>query len=451
MHPLEIERPWLADYQRAFLYNPERFTVTEAATKVGKTLSHSWWLFEAAHSPAVEGDEYLWLAPTYAQAEMVFNDVARKVGPTGAYKINRSALTIQTPHGGILRYKTAEIPDNLYGPSNVAAIVGDEFTRWRPLVWPVVRSLSTARRCPVKLIGNYIGEHNWGHRLAMDNADDPEWAYFRIDAHQAVKAGIMDGEEVESARRSLPAPMFAALYLCQGTNDPAALCHWDAINDLWTNDHVDYGAKAITADVARYGSDLTVLMVWDGLRVVHLESHESTSITQTAERIGELCGTFAVGRSAVVVDDDGIGGGVVDILKGCKPFRGGSAPIERKTHKENYANLKAQCSYVLAEKVNARAIYIQPEAHRDRIAEELAWIKRADMDKDGKLRILGKDKVKEGIGRSPDFADALMMRMVLELKPEGVGTDYLRAKGKRYARDERAGALSSHFNKYGKR
>jgi hypothetical protein len=52
------------------------------------------------------------------------------------------------------------------------------------------------------------------------------------------------------------------------------------------------------------------------------------------------------------------------------------------------------------------------------------------VDSDGKLVVLGKDKVKEGLGRSPDLADALMMRMVLELRADPVGSDYLRAKGK---------------------
>jgi hypothetical protein len=71
---------------------------------------------------------------------------------------------------------------------------------------------------------------------------------------------------------------------------------------------------------------------------------------------------------------------------------------------------------MLAEVINNRGMHVVPEADRDRIAEELAWIKRDKVDSDGKLRILGKDKVKEGIGRSPDYADTLMMRMVLELK-----------------------------------
>jgi hypothetical protein len=415
---LILERPWLSDYQRAFLYNPHRFTVTEAATKIGKTLSHSWWLFELAHAPSMQGDEYLWLAPTHAQAEMVFNDVARKVAETGAYRINRSALTIETPEGGILRYKTAEIPDNLYGPSNIEAIVGDEFTRWRPLVWPVVRSLATARRCPVKLIGNYIGEHNWGHRLAVENQADPDWAYFRIDAFAAVAAGIMSGEEVESARRSLPAEMFAALYLCKGTSDPAALMSWQAINNLFTNDHVPKGTKAITADVARYGSDLTVILVWEGLRVVHATVMDKSSIPQTAAAITSLCVTEGVQRSNVVIDDDGIGGGVVDLIPGCLPFKGGSKPIDVAGQQQYYANLKAQCTYLLAEHVNEGEVLWMPEEHRDKVVEELSWMKRDKMDTDQKLRILPKEKVKEGIGRSPDFGDALMMRMALELTPD---------------------------------
>ena len=52
------------------------------------------------------------------------------------------------------------------------------------------------------------------------------------------------------------------------------------------------------------------------------------------------------------------------------------------------------------------------------MSEELALIraKYADAD-DKKLQIDGKEEMKESLGRSPDFADALMMRMLLELNP----------------------------------
>jgi hypothetical protein len=51
------------------------------------------------------------------------------------------------------------------------------------------------------------------------------------------------------------------------------------------------------------------------------------------------------------------------------------------------------------------------------IIEELEQIKGEAMDSDQKLRIITKDKIKEIIGRSPDYADTLMMRMWFELKP----------------------------------
>ena len=443
---VEIDRPPLVDYQRAFLTNPHRFTVTEAATKVGKTFSHSWWLFEQSHSPVDDGDEYLWLAPTYAQAAMVFEEVARRVGPTGVYRVNYSQLTITNPHGGILRYRTAEKPDNLYGPSNIRAIVGDEFTRWRPLVWPVVRSLATAKRCPVKLIGNYIGEDNWGHRLAKDNEHDPEWAYFRVNAWDAVKAGIMQEAEVESARRSLPPSVFSALYLCEGTADPSMLMDWQAINDLFTNDHVTPGQRYLTCDVARYGSDKTVVMLWEGLRVAQVYVYSGQATNATAAAIESTARLESVPRSRIIIDDDGIGGGVVDLLPGCYAFKGGAKPLPRKGHEQNYANLKAQCCYELAQRVNAREIHIDAADHRDTIAQELSWVRRDKMDHDGKLRILPKDKVKEGLGRSPDFGDNLMMRMVGELtNSEPIAVGMLERQGMMRRQAKMREEIKKHF------
>ena len=49
--------------------------------------------------------------------------------------------------------------------------------------------------------------------------------------------------------------------------------------------------------------------------------------------------------------------------------------------------------------------------------QELEQIKAKDMDKDGKLQLIPKDKIKEVIGRSPDDSDCLMMRMWFSLTP----------------------------------
>lgn len=50
------------------------------------------------------------------------------------------------------------------------------------------------------------------------------------------------------------------------------------------------------------------------------------------------------------------------------------------------------------------------------IQDELALIREVDIDKDGKRRILSKKELKEELGRSPDRADNLMMRMLPIIK-----------------------------------
>ena len=86
---------------------------------------------------------------------------------------------------------------------------------------------------------------------------------------------------------------------------------------------------------------------------------------------------------------------------------------------ENYNNLKSQCYFNLSEKINNNEINIKDEQYKTQIIEELEQVKRKNMDADGKLQIVPKDEVKKILGRSPDFSDTLMMRMVLDLdKPK---------------------------------
>ncbi len=206
-------------------------------------------------------------------------------------------------------------------------------------------------------------------------------------------------------------------------DDPASLMGYDAISDLFTNT-VDPGEKYIIADVARYGSDRTVISYWEGLAWLDVVIFDTNSIPQAAEAVLSMSKKYQVPRSHIAVDDDGVGGGVADMLPGCVRFQGGAKPIEVKGKEQNYWNLKAQCSYAWADRVNERRAAVlcgdktlsDGRRVRDYLEEDLAWMKRDKIDQDGKLRILPKEKVKEGLGRSPDFGDVPMMRMVFELR-----------------------------------
>ena len=188
------------------------------------------------------------------------------------------------------------------------------------------------------------------------------------------------------------------------------------IGEKEDDDHDMY----LTCDVARKGNDKAVIIVWVGFRASIILSLDKSLTTEIEAYIEKLSKMYEIPRSHIVVDEDGVGGGVVDHLPGCVGFVNNSTPFISKTNylKQNYANLKSQCYYELAEMVNANKIFISTDdiAEKECIIEELEQIRQKDPDKDGKLAIIGKDKIKENIGRSPDFADCLMMRMYFEVR-----------------------------------
>lgn len=196
-------------------------------------------------------------------------------------------------------------------------------------------------------------------------------------------------------------------------NDQSKLIDFDKIQNVFTNEFVEGGQMYISADIARFGSDKMVICVWSGFRVVDIVSLNKSSIVEIAQLIRELANKYKVTMSNVIIDEDGVGGGVVDMLKGCKGFINNSKPLLVENQIVQYQNLKTQCYFKLAELIQTDQVYIkcQEQTIIDDITKELEMVKRDKIDSDGKLRIISKEMVKQSIGRSPDYSDALMMRM----------------------------------------
>lgn len=202
-------------------------------------------------------------------------------------------------------------------------------------------------------------------------------------------------------------------------NDPAKLIDYEKIQNIFTNDFVPSGEAFISADIARFGSDKMVINVWKGFRVVEIFTLAKSSITETAQAIKDLASKHSVPLNNIIADEDGVGGGVVDILR-CKGFVNNSKPMLVENQIVQYQNLKTQCYFKLAEMIQNGEIYVDCKDGSviDELSKELEQVKRDKIDNDGKLRILPKEKVKELIGRSPDYSDALMMRMYFCFKPD---------------------------------
>jgi len=189
------------------------------------------------------------------------------------------------------------------------------------------------------------------------------------------------------------------------------LFKYDNIINLFTNTYINEGEKYISVDVARFGKDSSVICVWSGWVVVKIIKYNKIGIDKLQTHVLDTAQKHKVQRSNIVLDEDGVGGGLKDILRGSKGFINNSKALG----KENYQNLKTQCYYKFADKVNKGEIFIKETQYKQDIIQELEIIQMKDVDKDNKLNIVGKDKMKEHLGRSPDIADALMMRCYFEL------------------------------------
>ena len=109
--------------------------------------------------------------------------------------------------------------------------------------------------------------------------------------------------------------------------------------------------------------------------------------------------------SAVVVDGDGLGAGVVDRLRELKKtvieFRGG----KRARHVDKFYNRRSEGALALADLIKRGWLKILNE---EVLKNELLGIKYT-FDSKGRKRLEPKEKMKERLGKSPNFFDSLMM------------------------------------------
>ena len=171
------------------------------------------------------------------------------------------------------------------------------------------------------------------------------------------------------------------------------------------------GPTVIGCDVARYGDDYTSIVVRRGVAALHHETHNGWDTAQIAGRLKQLCEEHAAhGESpelvTVIVDDDGVGGGVVD-QRGAFRFTGCGAAT-RAMRPDDYPTRRSELWFAAAERA-ARG-----EMDLSRLPDETlkllrrqAMAPRWRLDSDGRRVVEPKHETKRRLGRSPDDMDAL--------------------------------------------
>lgn len=212
--------------------------------------------------------------------------------------------------------------------------------------------------------------------------------------------------------------------------EAGSLFDYDAISDLWSNCVPIDNNKWMTVDAARMGGDKIVMKFWKGWDCYKIITYKKQGIDQTALRLKEWARKESIPYSHIVVDEDGVGGGIIDLCRGVHGFQNGSRPLPNKEARfeylepQNFANLKTQCAWIMAQKTNNHEVSISfdaPQDMQDEINQELQVFKLDHPDDDAsKMILIGKDEMKQQLGRSPDYGDAFIMRAYFTLKREFV-------------------------------
>lgn len=312
MRPEEYvyQRPKLYTKQQAALFCFERYSWIEGSTKSGKTAGSMAWLLEQAVLLGKDGREFWWVAPVGSVAIIAFKRFKRGIDKFFIRKIisSKGDEHIVLINGAILRFKSAENPDSLYGEDVWAAVL-DEASRMRFEAFIAIRSTLTATRGPIRIIGNVKGRKNWfylGCRKA--EAGEPGHTYQKITALDAVAAGVFPQEELDDARRALPDAVFRELYLCEPSDDggnPFGLGYIRRqIRAISNMPPVAFGV-----DLAK-SVDWTVIIGLDRNGEVCSFDRFQLPWKETMDRVRLICG-----RTSTVLDSTGVGDPIVEGLQ----------------------------------------------------------------------------------------------------------------------------------------
>jgi hypothetical protein len=369
---------------------------------------------------------------------VTFNDILKMWQITERFRINHQTNTISVDNGSeiILKdlfYYPSDPNFDSLGSLEISGCFIDEANQISYKAYEIINTRIRYKLTHFGIKGKCLmtcnPSKNWIYSTFYKPYIDGKLPEYRKFIQALASDNIkLEPSYIESLNRSSEATKQRLLYgNWEYDADIDSMFKYEDLVKIRENIHPNQnGRKYISADIARLGKDKTLIMVWNDLTVIEMLELEQVTTDISAQHIKSLMIRYNINAVNVVIDSDGIGGGVVDQLKGVKAFINNSRPVEVRNEPNNYSNLKSQCYYKLSEMVelgDVKMMNVNNDTFDD-ICQELQVIKQKDVDGDGKLAVIPKDLIKKIIGRSPDYADCLMMRMYYELRQRSKGLQY---------------------------
>jgi phage FluMu gp28-like protein len=310
-----------------------RFRVVVCGRRAGKSYAgvneiaaYSW---ENTEHPS------WWVAPTYGQAEKGFTVCTQKFDSAIRSKTSASGrMTITWKSGGRTVFQSAERYENLRG-EGVGLMVLDEAAFMARAAWEQVLRPMLADTMGRALFATTPKGKNWVYGLFQrgEDSEQPDYASFRVPTAESI---YVPDSEVEEARNTLPADVFAQEYLADFLDEAAGVFHGvDAcvFGDLYepSIQAAIVGHRyALGVDLAKH-SDFTVITVIDvdalrdGISVPHVCGFTRLNTLAWDLQMDMIAQQSALyGNAPVLLDSTGLGDPIHDFLRArnvpCYPY-----------------------------------------------------------------------------------------------------------------------------------
>lgn len=206
------------------------------------------------------------------------------------------------------------------------------------------------------------------------------------------------------------------------------LINFDQMEKFFSNDmQIGDGKRRASCDVAFDGGDNLVLYLWIGNHIQDLFtcSKNSKIVLQLVKNKLEEWGVL---EEDFTYDLSGIGQSFKGFFPHAIPFNNRESVDDK--YKGQYDNIKSQCAYMFYHNLNDGEISINPNLLdmkfsgkgfknmplRDILMKERKAIKQDINNTDKGFCIIKKILMKQLVGHSPDFIEAMLMRYIFNIK-----------------------------------
>lgn len=223
----------------AFHNRKERWAIVVAHRRYGKTVGVINDLVKHTMMCPLPEPRFAYVAPTYAQAkDIAWSYLKRFALVIPGSEPHESELRVDFPNGGRVRLYGSENYDRQRG-IYLDGLVNDEYGDQDPRAWTeVYRPALSDRKGWATFIGTPKGDNHF-KQMWVDAQGNKEWFSLMLKASQT---GILDEEELRSARTMMTAEQYETEYECSFLGQVVGSYYGEALRKAESDNRVgDFG------------------------------------------------------------------------------------------------------------------------------------------------------------------------------------------------------------------